>query len=157
MSNQQIAIHKHGEEGGLHIDLDGKITTPTDERPLWAEGYATANMDEYKRWFQQRLGQDLPKDIGQPVILETSLLSWIGVDEEGDAVEIEASTETRQSLLASHLGIDTSADNWEQTLDNQVASAMVDHDYSTHQTDETTLSEAEGESFTEAERKSAEG
>lgn len=149
-----IAIHKHGEEGGLHIDAtNGRITTVNEERPLWAEGYVKADMEDYKHWVTSRLGAGAPETLTSPQILEAGLLAWEGVDEEGDLVEITANDDTRTSLLATVLGIDTSADNFDNLMEGAVAEAMVNHDMTVNPTTEASLAEAEGQSFSDDQQK----
>ena len=76
----QIIIHKADQEGAFHIDaLTGQITTPTDERPEWAEGYAVALLGERTGWYEQRLGQQLPDNIRKPAMIDASDLGWIAL------------------------------------------------------------------------------
>jgi hypothetical protein len=158
MSKKHIAIHKHGEDGGFHIDAEtGLITTPAEERPVWSEGFARADMAEYTQWYKSRLGDNAPEHLTAPGLLEVGILQWDGVDAEGDQVEIDANAETRTSLMAGLLGISTDADDWEQKVDGQVAGALVDHDYSTHPSTEASLAEVEGKGFEDVEKKAAEG
>jgi hypothetical protein len=109
MTKQQpILVHKEGEEGVLTIDrLTGRITTPHDDRPDWAEGYATAMLAERQQFYAKRLGQESTsyQSLMDAAAIEASDLSWIGVDAEGDEREIEASSEYRNGMLAQALGV----------------------------------------------------
>lgn len=102
-----IIVHKEGEEGALTIDrLTGRITTPHEERPDWAEGYAVAMLEERIKFYTDRLGSQAPTDVLEPQAIEVSDLSWIGVNADGDEVETEAEAETRMSMIASVFGMD---------------------------------------------------
>ena len=153
-----IPVHKSGDEGILTIDaMTGTITTPADERPTWAEGLAVAMLGERTGFYEKRLGALLTEDLRSPEVLEYADLSWVGVDEEGDEVEVEASHEFRSVKLAELLGIDTTEAGWDATMEGAVAEAEVTHTYATHPTDERSLAEAEGVTFGEAEKKAAQG
>jgi len=146
----QIIIHKADQEGAFHIDaLTGQITTPTDERPEWAEGYAVALLSERTGWYEQRLGQQLPDNIRKPDMIDASDLGWIAFDHEGSEVEIEANTEYRMDTLAGILNIDREDYDGGLRLDSTVAEAEANHSYTTHPTDEATLEEVEGKGFEE--------
>lgn len=100
-------VHKEGEEGIIHIDLDtGIITTPLDERPDWADGLASAIPHERSRWYEQRLGPQYAAEHKSPEAMVFQDLSWIGVDDEGDEVELSADLDYRQEVLAKVLGLD---------------------------------------------------
>lgn len=149
---KHIIIHKTNAEGLLLIDaLDGSVITAPEERPDWAEGLAAAMLAERNGWYEKRLGKWLPDALRSPQSMNADDLTWIGVDHEGDEVEIEASTEYRTDILATLLEIDTSADSFELPVDGEVASALVDYTYMTAPTDEQTLAEAEAQDFGETE------
>lgn len=153
-----IAVHKEGQEGGLHIDaMTGQIATPPADRPDWADGYAVALLAERTGWYEQRLGTQLPDNIRAPELLQADDLGWIGVDAEGSEVEIEADHETRITILADLINIDRSTDAGTKNFQNVLASAEVNHSYSTQPTDEATLEEAEGKSFEDTSRKAVNG
>ena len=106
---QPIIVHKEGEEGALTIDpLNGRITTPHDERPDWAEGFAVAMVAERIDFYTKRLGEGTPQctAIVEAQAIEVSDLSWIGVNADGDEMEVEADAETRMNLLSAALGMD---------------------------------------------------
>lgn len=149
--SKQIAIHKHGAEGGLHINAaTGQITTPVNERPDWADGYVSADLAEFALWRDSRFGDGAPDYLKTPEVMEVGLLAWAGIDAEGDEVEIAPLAETRTSMTAQVLGIDTSADGWEKSLEGTVAQHLVDHDYSINPSTEASLAEAEGLGFEDA-------
>lgn len=147
MSNngKRIIVHKDGEEGAFHIDaMTGQVLTPTNELPIWANGFATALLSERVGWYEQRLGAQLPEGIRKPEALNVADLGFVAVDEAGDEVEIEASSEYRQRTLSVMLDIDTAADGWADFMKQFEVGAEVDASYSTAPTDEETLAEAEG-------------
>lgn len=157
-NGKRIIVHKKGEEGAFHVDaMTGLVLTPPEERPMWSEGLATAMLAERVGYYERALGTNIPEGLRAPDAIAYEDLSWIGVDQEGDEVEIEANAEFRSEVLAELLSIDTSVEGWETLMENAVASASVDYTYMTHPTDEETLAEAEPHTFSEAEKKSAEG
>ncbi|MCC5780514.1 hypothetical protein H7H48_15745 [Nitratireductor sp. B36] len=157
MTNR-IAVHMEGQEGALHIDgLTGQIVTPNQERPEWADGYAVALLAERIGWYEQRLGHQLPEAIRKPQLLTAQDLGWIGVDAEGDEVEIEANAEHRMELLAGYLGIDRTDFDQERNFAGAIAQADVDHTYVTQATDEATLEQVEGQGFSETQKKAING
>lgn len=103
-----VLVHKEGEEGVFTIDrLTGRITTPIDERPEWCDGLATALIQERLKFYKDRLGDGTQfAAIEAATAIEYSDLGWIGVDAEGDEVEIEADPATRTEMLAAALGMD---------------------------------------------------
>lgn len=148
MSKRIIIEHK-GEEGAMHVDAQtGTITTPANERPEWGAGLAVAMLASRVGWYEQRLGANMPDSLRSPGIIDFHDLDFVGVDEAGDEVEVEASIEYRTEKLASLLELDLDADNFEDMTD----SAMVDHTYKTAPTSEKTLAEAEGKSFEEKQK-----
>lgn len=107
-SKNSLIVHKEGEEGALTIDrLTGRITTPHEDRPDWAEGFATALLSERTDFYLKRLGDGKAyQDIADAAAIEASDLSWIGVNADGDEIEIEASNDYRMDLVANCLGMD---------------------------------------------------
>lgn len=155
---KHIAIHKHGEEGGLHIDAtSGLITTPNEERPLWANGYAVADLADYRQWVSSRFGDGAPDHLKAPQLLEVGMFAWVGIDEEGDEVEIQADDTVRTSELATALGLDTSADNFEKELEGTLKQLMIEHDMTINPTTEASLKDAEGLSFEDAQKEASNG
>jgi len=153
-----IPVHKAGDEGILLIDaMTGQITTPSNERPAWSEGLATAMLAERWGFYEKALGVQMADQFRTPEAFEYADLSWVGVDEEGDEVEVEASHEHRSMVLAAALGIDVTEEGWDKSIEGTVAEAEVLHTYATHPTDEQTLAEAEGVTFGQVEKKVAEG
>lgn len=158
INGKTIPVSKKDSEGIIEIDaMTGTITTPPGERPDWAEGLAVAMLAERVGYYEKALGATMAEDQRHPEQLHYEDLSWIGVDAEGDEVEVEAIHQFRSEKLAEVLGISTDADNWEDTLQGQLAMHEVEHTYVTHPTDERTLAEAEGVTFQEAEKKAAQG
>jgi len=154
---QYIAIHKAEHEGAFHIDaLTGQVTTPVDERPEWAEGFAVALLGERTGWYEQRLGKELPESIRKPELIDASDLGWIAFDAEGSEVEIEADSDHRMDVLAGILNIDREDFDGEKELQGTVAEAEVNHSYTTQPTEEATLEEVEGKSFEEVAKASGE-
>lgn len=157
-NGKRILIHKTGEEGAFHVDaMTGMILTPPEERPDWAEGLATAMLAERVGFYERRMGTNIPEVLRAPDAIAYEDLSWVGVDQEGDEVEIEASHEHRSEVLAELLKIDTSVEGWEQLMQTAIAGAEVDYTYRTSPTDEATLAQAEPMNFSDAEKKAAEG
>ena len=157
-NGKRIVIHKNGEEGAFHVDaMTGMILTPADERPIWAEGLATAMLAERVGFYERSIGAQMPEGVRSPDAINYADLSWAAVDAEGDEVEIEASHEFRSEVLAELLQIDTSVAGWETLMENSVASHAADYTYMTQPTDEVTLAEAESVTFGQVEKKAAEG
>jgi len=153
-----IPVHKSDEEGILLIDaMTGQITTPSVERPTWAEGLAVAMLAERTGHYEQRLGAQMAAGLRVPEAFNYADLSWIGVDEEGDEVEVEASHEYRTEQVAKMLGIDTTEAGWDKELPGSVATAEVAFTYSTHPVSEQSLADAEGVTFADADKKANQG
>jgi hypothetical protein len=156
MSNL-IAVIKEGQEGGIHIDIEGKVVTRTIDRPEWADGYANAMLGERIGWYEQRLGTQLGETMRKPEILLADDLEWIGVDAEGSEVHIESNGETRMSILAGLLGVDLEDQEATAILKNSVVKGEVAHTYRTNPTNEETLGEIESQDFSEATRAAVAG
>lgn len=157
-NGKRTIVHKNDEEGAIHVDaMTGAILTPNEERPDWTDGLATALLAERVGYYERSLGHHLPENMRTPDAMNYADLSWIGVDAEGDEVEIEASQDFRSEVLSTVLEIDTSAEGWEQLMANAVAGHESDYTYMSQPTDEETLAEAEGQTFSQADKKSAEG
>jgi hypothetical protein len=143
-----IAVHMDGQVGAILIDMrEGRVLTPADERPEWAEGYATALLVERIGWYETRLGEHLPEDIRSPQLMSAQDLGWIAVDIEGDEVEVEASLEHRMDILAKFLGIDRDDAEQAAQFATRLATAEVEHTYATHPADGQTLEQVEGIKF----------
>lgn len=105
-----IIVHKEGEEGTLQVDaMTGALLTPTDDRPAWSEGLAAALLQERVTFYEIRFGKgsEAFKATVNADAIEFADLGWIGVNEDGDEIEIEASSEHRSEVVAKALGIDT--------------------------------------------------
>jgi hypothetical protein len=113
---RMLMVHKEGEEGVLQVrHSDGKIMTPLDERPDWAEGLVTAMVQERITFYTRRLGEagspyasQLEAITGTDTVAFQDL-GWIGVNEAQQEVEVEADPEWRSESIAKLLGIDTEA------------------------------------------------
>ncbi len=110
-SPDALLVHKEGEEGTMVLDrLSGRIVTPLDERPDWAEGLTTALVQERVTYYEKRLGADSEafkaiQDHTQAI--EFSDLGWLGVDAEQHELEVQADLTYRSEVVAKALGIDT--------------------------------------------------
>lgn len=103
----QVIVHKEGEEGVIAIDrATGRLLTPLDERPEWTEGLATALVAERLDFYQKRLGDGTTfQQIADAAAIEYSDLGWIGVNADGDEIELEANPDYRMDLVANGLGV----------------------------------------------------
>lgn len=103
-----LTVHRTDHEGVLQVNaLTGIITTPNDERPDWAEGLTCALLAEHKQFYASRLGEAGVKLASETAeMLNYEDLGWIGVDEDGNEVEIEAQAEFRMNLIADLIGVD---------------------------------------------------
>ncbi|MER9178909.1 hypothetical protein [Mesorhizobium sp. M0767] len=167
MTNR-IAVHKEDHEGAIQLEAVTSMTktgepltrwivaTAADERPEWAEGLAEALMDERATYYRTRLGS-VPENVAAPELLSANDLEWVGVDAEGDEVHVEADHEYRMGILATALGIDREDYDQERNFQNSIAQAEATHTYKTQPTDEATLEQAEGQSFTDAQKTVAQG
>lgn len=107
-----VLVHKEGEPGSLQIDyMTGGIVTPVDDRPDWAEGLTNALPREREAFYKTRLGED---HVGTPEALAFEDLSWIGVDGEGELLEISADVEFRQSVLLAAFGYNEETEAFEK-------------------------------------------
>lgn len=157
-TNDRILIHKDGEEGSIQIDrLEGKVMTPADERPEWADGIAVALLTERVGYYETRLGTQLSQELRSPEVIVFQDLGWIGVDAEGDEVELEADGEFRMNILADMLGVDREDFTDTKNFQGALASIELDQTYKTQPTGEATLAEAEGITFGEVEKKAVNG
>lgn len=106
-----ITVHKEGEEGVLLVDrLEGKILTPHDQRPDWAEGLTVALIQDRLFWYEKRFGKESTafKAIAdETVAIEFSDLSWLGVDAEQEPLMVDFSADYRSEVVAKVLGVNT--------------------------------------------------
>jgi len=143
MSADRIAVTNEGHEGAIEIDrLTGQIVTPVDQRPEWAEGHAVALLAERTGYYEKRIGT-LPEHLSSPDNMVYQDLGWLGVDIEGDEVEIEANADYRMNLLGELLGVDTT--DAEATIPGQ--SIELAHEQAANPSHEQTLQEVEGVGF----------
>lgn len=121
-----ILVHKLGDEGTITIDnLTGGIVTPIDERPDWAEGLANALPRERETFYKTRLGEDIAAT-NKPDAIAFEDLAWVGVDGEGDLVELSADHEFRMEVVKEFLGIDEETgemtkDGWRTVAEVEIA------------------------------------
>lgn len=105
-----VTVHKAGAEGTILVDpMSGKILTPTDHQPDWAEGLATALIQERISFYERRFGVGSAafNDVMSAPAIEFSDLGWLGVDAAGDELEVFADPSFRSEVVAKALGIDT--------------------------------------------------
>jgi hypothetical protein len=167
MSNQRtIVVHKEGAEGTLQVEhLTGKIITPVDQRPDWAEGLAACAPQERITFYQQRLttkakgGSEVAFNAGDmQKIREADAIAfqdlhWYGVNAEQEAIEIEADNEYRLELLAKMIGVDTEAGTMG---DGVVAERELAQAFTRRTQDEQdALAEATAAGFPEVEQEAA--
>lgn len=94
-----LMVHNPAHEGSLMVDRrTGAIVTPIVDRPEWAGGLAVALLAEHREFYQKRTGT-----YQGPTLFDLSDLGWIGVDAEGDEVEVFADVATRQERLTGLL------------------------------------------------------
>lgn len=100
LSGKSFVVHKTGEEGGLLIDaMSGAVLPNQPDRPEWSQGYAMAQLVERHGYYAKRLGVQFADTMKQPEAFNADDLAWLGLDEEGQEVEIAASTEYRSQVL----------------------------------------------------------
>lgn len=108
-----IAIHKTDEEGLLTIDsMTGEIVTLGEEVPHWATGFAVANLNERRQYYQRAFGPNASEKLLSPIVMNSDDLTWTGVDAEGDEVMVPASEELRSAYVTAAYEIDTSPEAW---------------------------------------------
>ncbi|MBD9542233.1 hypothetical protein IB276_22570 [Ensifer sp. ENS04] len=160
-ANARILIHTAGQEGAFFIEaLSGQVILdgPTDELPEWAaEGLVNANPQERRTFYVSRIGEKAFTDMGTPEALEYKDLGWVAADHEGDLVEIDADHQWRLENLATLLEVDTSVEGFDKGIEGATVEAMVSETYRTSPTDEETLAEVEGVSFSDVERQRSHG
>lgn len=147
-------VHKDGEEGTLTLDaMTGKITTPLDQRPDWAEGLTTGLIQERTSFYDKRLGAEstaFKAMLESTTAIEFSDLGWIGVDAAGDEKEIFADPTFRSEVVAKALAIDTNADTADASM---TAKALAEREVSREnrgrtQSEIEALEQSVGQGFT---------
>lgn len=130
LADKTLLVHRKDHEGAVQINATtGIIVTANDERPEWSDGLTVALINERDQFYTSRLGPAYTNEMRRPEVLEYADLSWIGVDEEGHEVEIEADAEHRMQTLADIVGVDRSADaTAEHTKGTILAEAEVAYD-----------------------------
>lgn len=153
MTSKTIIVHKEGSKETLLIDAHtGNILTAQEDRPSWHDGEIVALLAERSGYYAKTIGK-----VPETDIMNYEDLGWLGLDAEGDEVEIEADAEWRMQNVADILGIDRSADNFDAELKGQLATATVHMEQVQNPTAEITLGEAEGKTFEEVEKKAVTG
>jgi hypothetical protein len=146
----RIAIHHADHEGAFHIDAEnGRLVSKITELPAWAEGYAMALLKERSVWYTARLGAEGATTHLGKELADARDFGWIGLDAEGDTVEIECDNEYRMNVLSELLNLDREDHEQEDLLARTLAKRDIEHTYVTQPTDEATLEELEGASFEE--------
>jgi hypothetical protein len=137
-SAKPIVVHKAGEEGTIMIDrMSGMVMTKTDDRPDWADDLAVALLAERTTFYTSRLGPASGDKLSKLDYMAYQDLGWIGLDAEGDEVEIEADTEFRMEAVAQVLGVDRE----EGSIPNAIAEAELDADFSRTVAEATAIDE----------------
>lgn len=161
---EPVVVHKTGDEGSIQIDsMTGQVLTEADQRPDWADGLFTAMTAERHGFYNQRLGPLYTDDMKSPETFLFEDLSWIGLDPEGDEVEIEADNEHRMSVLANKLDIDLEAGDTDTKLNETMTEIEVQQAGPTEEEDIQLLDDATKESFgatssrTEADQRTSTG
>ncbi|MFT3671276.1 hypothetical protein [Aestuariivirga sp.] len=107
MTKKMLTIVASGQEGSFQIDaLTGMVQNPQDV-PEWATGVVTGLLAERARHYDARLGAAGANAHLDNPLVEFSDLGWVGVDNEGDEVSIDANDETRREIVAKLLGLNT--------------------------------------------------
>lgn len=109
-----VLVHKEGEEGSILLDYDtGIVTTPIDERPDWADGLAVGQLQERRRFYEQKLGETtaaaLLEEVTEAKGIAFQDLSWVGSSETGENTELNADPDYRMDVVAKALGIEREA------------------------------------------------
>jgi hypothetical protein len=114
-------VHCEGQEGTIEIDYQtGQITTPTDQRPDWADGLLNAMTHERDAFYAGvgkpgdenfqpgRLGPVLYEEKHRfPEAIDSRDLKWITMDDSGTQMgEVEASHEYRMEVVQTVLQVD---------------------------------------------------
>lgn len=150
LDGKPVMVHKKGEEGALIIgSLSGRIIQPLMERPDWAEGLTVALLAERHEFYVSRLGT-AP---GESPMLHFEDLGWIGVDAEGEALELTADSEFRMDVLAETLGVirtDDLSDTREDDTSGELGHVLLDETREYAHGEATTLAH---EDVTSAEHK----
>lgn len=147
-----IIVHKAGEEGTMEVDaLTGAILTQVDQRPEWAEGLAAALLQERHTFYELRFGKQSTQyaEVAKADAIEYADLGWIGVNEDGDEVEIEASAEYRSEVVAKALGIDTIEGSLGDGVTHEVEVDTKRHTMSQHE--RNALEQAQTQGFHDGE------
>ncbi|MBK3400407.1 hypothetical protein [Methylobacterium ajmalii] len=106
-ASRTIPVHKTDEEGVLFINaLSGVVQQPIEDRPEWADGLSCALLAERHGWYASRLGSQYADEHKMPEVFNYADLGWIGVTEEGEAVEIAADDEFRMEVISEVIGAD---------------------------------------------------
>lgn len=105
MTNKMITIVAEGQEGSFQIDALTGMVQNVQDVPEWATGVATALLAERADFYTKRLGAEKAADHLSSQLVQFNDLGWIGVDNEGDEVSIDAGEEHRREVVAKLLGM----------------------------------------------------
>jgi hypothetical protein len=101
-AHEALMVHASGQPGAVVLDrLTGVILTPIMDRPDWADGLAVALLEEHRQFYTSRTGR-----YNEPELFELSDLGWVGVNERGEEIEVDAIAEYRMDILATTYGMD---------------------------------------------------
>jgi hypothetical protein len=107
LGERTVLIHKKDAEGALIVNaMTGIIQQDQNDRPEWAEGLSTALLSERLQFYTTRLGPHFTDELRNPDVLAFEDLGFIGVDEEGEPIELEADAEHRMETISTVFGID---------------------------------------------------
>lgn len=101
----EYIVHKEGAEGSLQLTRNGLVKTPVFDRPEWAGPVAVAMLAERNHYYQTRLGAELAAPLIETNIINYDDLHWVALDEDQNEVEIEASADYRNTVIAVALGV----------------------------------------------------
>lgn len=101
----EYIVHKEGAEGSLQLTRNGLVKTPVFDRPEWAGQVSTAMLAERNHFYQTRLGAELASPLIETNIINFDDLHWVAMDDDQNEVEIEASADYRNAVLAAALGV----------------------------------------------------
>lgn len=125
INDRTIPVHKADHEGVLLINAyTGVIQQPLDERPEWSDGLSTALLAERHGFYTQRLGAQYADEHKLPEAFNYADLGWIGLDSEGEPVELDADPEYRMEVLGEVLGLDRENGAFTKTTLAEVELAM---------------------------------
>ena len=152
LDGKPVLVHKKDCEGGLIIgSLSGRIIQPIMERPDWSEGLSVALLAERHEFYVTRLGTPP----GESPMIAFEDLGWVGVDAEGNAIELEADSEFRMDAVAESVGVlrtDDLSDYREDDTTGEVGHVLLDETREYAHTETKTFGEALAEAAVASEK-----